>query len=186
MKHTGHRRPALGIGIVTVTVFMAACVGGTEEETRATAEANEIEYLFVQSAEGASLSDGVLRLRGISPTTVYFSDRPERIAGHFTTEACVAWWGEGDDSFAADPPNATLSILSGPEPQEIVVVLKAPRFESGDLVYDVEVLEGKEAAEGDGSSLFIDTAGHPATPHSAAGHHRRVRRRHVRHAGPGG
>jgi hypothetical protein len=36
-------------------------------------------------------------------------------------------------SFQADPPNATLSILSGDLPREIVLVLKAPRIENDDL-----------------------------------------------------
>ena len=181
------RQLAIGLGVVCLSVSAAACAADTaEHETTQEVADDQVEYLFVQSAEGAYLADGELRLRGIGPTTIYFSDRPERVTGHIATEAFVDWWDEGEPSFAAEPPNATLSILSGPEPQEIVVVLKAPRLESGDLVYDVEVLEGNEAAEGDGSSLFIDTAGHPATPHSAAGHHRRVRRRHVAHAGPGG
>jgi monoterpene epsilon-lactone hydrolase len=39
-------------------------------------------------------------------------------------------WGSGDDSFQSNPPNATLSIVSGDLPQEIVLVLKSPRFEN--------------------------------------------------------
>ncbi len=139
----------------------------------------EVEYLFVQSAESASLADGVLRMGSANPATIYFSDRPDRVAGHLTTEEFVATWGEGDDSFASNPPNATLSILSGPEPQEIVVVLTQPRLEDGDLVYNVSVLEGASAVDGGACSLFIDIIGRPLTPVSVAGVARRTTRRAV-------
>lgn len=85
-----------------------------------------------------------------------FSDRPQRIVGHEPTEDFVAQWAVGEDSFAADPPNAALSILTGTEPQEIILELMNPRIEGGDLVYDVKVLQGNEKATGESVSLFID------------------------------
>ena len=91
----------------------------------------------------------------------------------------MAHWAKGQDNFAADPPNATWSILTGPEPQEIVV-LKNPRLQKNNLIYDVEVLDGKKTAMGGASSLFIDTIGRPMSPGSVAGVHRRERRRTVR------
>ncbi len=141
---------------------------------------DKVEYLFVHSAHAAFLRDGTLTLSGINPGTLYFSDRPERIVGHVPTDVFVDQWDKGKDNFAADPPNAALSILSGGEPQEIVVVLKSPRLKSGNLVYNVEVLEGKKNASGGASSLFIDVIGRPMTPMSFAGRHRRMRRRHIR------
>lgn len=139
----------------------------------------EPEYLFVQAAQSTSIADGVLRMGSVNPATIYFSDRPDRIAGHMTTEEFVATWGEGDDSFASNPPNATLSILTGSEPQEIVVVLTEPRLEEGDLVYNVSILEGASAATGGAASLFIDIIGRPLTPVSVAGVARRTTRREV-------
>jgi len=112
--------------------------------------------------------------------TVYFSDRPERISGHTPTEAFVSEWGVGEDSFQSNPPNAALSIFSGKgEPEEIVLTLANPRLKQGDLIYDVEVLEGNATASGAGSSLFIDVIGRPLTPMSIAGVHRRRRRRRM-------
>jgi hypothetical protein len=70
-----------------------------------------------------------------------------------------------------------VSILRGPEPQEIVVVLSAPRLEGETLSYDVQVLEGNEAAVGEASAVFIDVIGRPLTPISVAGGRRRVQRR---------
>jgi hypothetical protein len=47
----------------------------------------------------------------------------------------VDLWGEGDNSFESDPPNAVLSFLdSGADvPQDTVIVIKAPQLENGQL-----------------------------------------------------
>ena len=145
------------------------------------APTHEVEYLFVLTAESATLADGVLRMGDVNPATLYFSDRPDRIAGHQSTEEFVAEWGEGDDSFASNPPNATLSVLSGGEPQDVVVVLSEPRFEEGDLVFNVSVLNGNPDVTGGANSLFIDIIGRPLTPVSAAGVARRTTRRAFRY-----
>ena len=145
---------------------------------------HEVDFLFVHSAMQTSLADGVLTLHGVGDSTIYFSDRPDRIAGQLTTEEFVANWSHGGaESFEADPPNAALSIMNGPMPQEIVVVLSAPRLEAGTLTYDVEVLEGNDSASGDASAVFIDVIGRPLTPLSVAGSRRRVRRRTRRRVG---
>ncbi len=148
-----------------------------ESEEVSTPASDELQLLFVQTADSATLADGVLVMGGINPATLYFSDRPNRVAGHLTTEEFVNTWGEGDDSFASNPPNATLSILTGDQPQEIVVVLTDPTIEDGALVYNVNIIEGAEAATGGACSLFIDIIGMPLTPMSYAGVARRTMRR---------
>lgn len=52
-------------------------------------EANEPEWLFVQNAQSVTLNDGVLTLKGINPTTVCFTDRPERNAALTGTDKFV-------------------------------------------------------------------------------------------------
>jgi len=138
------------------------------------------QFLFVQSAHGVSYSDGVLTLKGVSPLTILFSDRPERLAGHMTTASFVPFWSdEGGDSFESDPPNATLSVLEGEEVGDAVVELHNPRLEGEDLSYNVKVLEGRVPASAGAASLFIDIIGMPLTPVSFAGARRRVWRRRV-------
>jgi hypothetical protein len=63
---------------------------------------------------------------------------------------------------------------------EVVVVLKRPRLAGGDLVYDVEVLDGAKTLDGGASTLFIDVIGRPLTPMSYAGVARRTSRRTAR------
>jgi hypothetical protein len=49
-------------------------------------QSDEFEALYAQIAAGMAYADGQLMLNGIGPTTLYFSDRPNRITGHITTE----------------------------------------------------------------------------------------------------
>jgi hypothetical protein len=95
------------------------------------------------------------------------------------TEEFVASWGKGENSFASNPPNADLSIFTGDGTQEIVVVLKEPRIEADDLIYNVEVLDGDAEATGGACLLFIDIIGMPLTPVSYGGVARRTTRRAV-------
>ena len=147
-----------------------------------TAQADEIEALFVQSAAGVAYQDGRLTLNGVAPTTLMFSDRPQRVTGHVPTEEFLDSWGDGDDSFADDPPNAVLSTFSEDEVNDVVVMLQDPALDGDRFSYQVEILDGEMPASGGASSLFIDVIGRPMTPMSVAGVHRRGRRRGRRRA----
>ena len=48
---------------------------------------DEFEALFVQSAQGITSEDGSFTLHSLAPSTLMFSDRPERIVGHLTARA---------------------------------------------------------------------------------------------------
>lgn len=143
----------------------------------------DIEALFVQTA-GRLTSDGqnVITLQGVSPSTIYFADRPQREVGHMSTTRFVELWGEGDNSFAADPPNAVLSFAepADRDPEEVVVAIREPRADGDSLSYQVNVLDGKLPASTGPCALFIDPFGRPLSPVSAAGMHRRARRRRRR------
>lgn len=141
--------------------------------------AKQADFLFVQNARGVSMQDGRLQLTRVNPVTIMFSDRPERVAGHVATRRFVALWTEGPDSFAADPPNATLSFLADRDLEDVVVVLREPRLEGETLSYQVEVLEGRLPERAGEASLFIDIIGMPLTPISYAGAARRGYRRAV-------
>lgn len=141
------------------------------------AQPHEIEYMFAQTARGIVIEDGRIRLNAVSPTTLFFSDRPDRVTGHITTEDFVEQWGEGDDSFADDPPNALLSLFDDEEVNDVVVVLRDPVLSDADLSYDIEITDGDLTPSNGPVSLFIDMLGRPLTPMSVAGVRRRRRRR---------
>jgi hypothetical protein len=139
----------------------------------------QADFLFVQTAKGVTFdkSTNKLTLEGVSPITLFFSDRPERIAGNMKTAAFVPFWSTGKDSFLSDPPNADVSILEGNKLRQVVVVLQAPAVKGDTLTYTVKVLQGDMPAKGADVSVFIDIIGMPMTPLSYAGAARRGYRR---------
>jgi hypothetical protein len=139
----------------------------------------EIEALFVQTA-AAMTSDGAsITLLGLSPSTLYFADRPQREVGHMASRRFVELWGEGDNSFATNPPNAVLSFAEPGDrpPEDAVVVIDDPSIDGDLLTYRIEVLDGTVPSATGPCALFIDPFGRPLSPVSAAGMHRRARRR---------
>lgn len=139
-------------------------------------EADEIEALFVQTSHGMSYQDGKLSLHTLAPTTLFFSDRPDRVTGHITSEEFVNSWDKGPNNFASDPPNAVLSIFHPDMVSDIVVELTEPALAGDQLTYKVVILDGEMPASGGASALFIDVIGRPLSPVSVAGMHRRNRR----------
>jgi hypothetical protein len=137
---------------------------GKAPETKTTTsdvaiDTSEVSLLFVQNAQGISYNNGerTLTLEGVSPVVTFFSDRPDRIAGHVLLPGFIQLWNEGEDSFKDNPPNANLSILEGSHIQSAVVEIADPQFENDQLTYKVvRVLEGDLPASGGVSSLFID------------------------------
>jgi len=137
------------------------------------------ESMFVQTAKAVTSEGDTLKLIGVTPSTLYFSDRPQRVVGHMTTADFVELWGEGDNSFEADPPNAVLAFVDPGEgvPGNAVIVIKRPRLEHDQLTYSIDVLEGAVPTRGGAVTLFIDPLGRPLSPVSVCGVRRRERRR---------
>jgi hypothetical protein len=170
--------------LLETTLFVAVLIVWTALLPKAIYAQQQVQmpqFLFVQNAKGVIFEKGTITLKGVSPTTLFFSDRPMRIAGHYTTEEFVQMWGEGKDNFASDPPNATLSIFQDDRDKliDVVVKLSNPELKGDDLTYHVAILEGQMPAKGGICSLFVDIIGLPFTPFSVAGVARRWTRRAV-------
>ncbi len=167
---------AFAVSWLAATVPLQA----TCAETSAQA-VKQADFLFVQSAKGMSFDTATqeLTLHDVSPITLFFSDRPERIAGNMKTVAFVPFWSTGTDSFLKDPPNADISILEGDSLRQVVAVLQAPTLSGNDLTYTVKIIDGELPAKGADVSVFIDVIGMPLTPVSYAGVARRSYRRAV-------
>lgn len=135
-----------------------------------------VPSLIVMNSDGATLADGKLTLSGISTNSIVFADRPVRAAGHAPTSVVIEEWADGSDSFAADPPNATISVFGESTDQvyDAVVVLKSPKMDGANLVFDVDVLEGDITGAKGAAAVFIDIIGRPLTPMSYAGVARRT------------
>jgi hypothetical protein len=126
-----------------------------QESPDATPEAEsvtdeKVEFLFVQTYQSGTISptEGnprryTLSLESGTGQTVYFSNRPERIAGSAPTPQFLAGLGFFDDN----PPNAALVFEAAPENTDVAVIeLYNPMYdpESQGVTYEVEVLANWE------------------------------------------
>lgn len=149
---------AVGMSLSTVPVFAADAISAPAQKVIGAAAQTVVPSLAVLNSTTATLSGGKLTLGGVAPNTIVFSDRPVRAAGHVLTSSFIKQWDEGKDSFAKDPPNATISVLSadGKTVEDAVVVLASPTLSAGNLVFDVSVLEGGLNDASGPASLFVD------------------------------
>src|SRR5580704_2693248 len=117
-----------------------------------------IPSLAVINSRGATIQGNILTMTAVGSNAIVFADRPYRAAGHVLTKHFLKEWDEGSDSFAKDPPNATISVLGaeGDSVEDAVVVLKAPKLEGDNLTFEVSVLEGSLSKATGPASLFID------------------------------
>ncbi|MFI0844208.1 hypothetical protein [Mesorhizobium sp. IMUNJ 23232] len=164
-----------------LTASALAATAGVLNTRDALAADTIADFLFVQTADAMSFDKATskLTLEGVGGTTLFFSDRPERVAGNMKTAAFIPFWSKGKDSFLSDPPNADLSILEGGELRQVVVVLEQPELNGDKLSYTVKVVSGEMPEKGTDVSVFIDIIGMPLTPVSYAGVARRSFRRAV-------
>ena len=86
----------------------------------ATAATEAPQLMFVQTADNVSVDTAAktLRLVNVNQQTLYFSDRPVRIAGHIKMADYLEEWTAkaGKDNFGADPPNAASRSMSRANP----------------------------------------------------------------------
>ena len=142
--------PQLAAGEDAISHPASKLIGPTKNEM--------VPSLAVLNSKGATLEGNRLTLVGVSPNSIVFADRPVRAAGHVLTSHFIKEWDVGNDSFAKDPPNATISVLSedGATVKDAVVVLKTPKLDGDNLSFDVSVLEGDLTDAKGAAALFID------------------------------
>jgi len=97
-------------------------------DTQMIEELEAEQSMFVQTARGITSDGRTLTLNEVTPSTLYFSDRPKRIVGHMATSDFIDLWAAGENSFEADPPNAVLAFLEPGDDvtEDAVVVIPAP------------------------------------------------------------
>src|SRR5262245_32607134 len=160
LHHPMARVLAMSAVTLGFSVFVVTHTGRLQAQPRPepTQAPNKVELLFVQNSLAGSFDGKTLTLKGVGPT-LFFSDRPERVTGNLGTAEFVSHWDKGSDSFAKNPPNATLSIFDAKDVTSVVVELTSPSLDRNTLSYKVKVLTGKLPASFKESSLFIDILG---------------------------
>ncbi|MES0863690.1 hypothetical protein ABLN87_15175 [Ruegeria sp. SCPT10] len=128
----------LGTAMMT-GVIATAVVAQTSEDKNAPES-----FLFVQHADAATFVGTTLTLEGADKSIIVFTDRPHRAASTIPVSELVKRWGEGDDSFAADPPNAALvGETENGDPVSLIVEVTAPALSDGAMSYQYSVIKGE-------------------------------------------
>src|SRR5262245_59063054 len=96
-------------------------------EAQTKAPATQPSFLFVQTAKKIDYKDGVMTLYDVPPQTMFFTDRPNRVVGQVLTDKFVARWTEdkGPNGFAANPPNAAVTVFQAGGPKTAIVELSS-------------------------------------------------------------
>lgn len=161
--HLSNRRISRRLALTGL--FALTSIAGNGLPERAQAEEVKPMLMFVQLADKVKIDTvaKTLRLVDVGPQTLYFADRPERLAGHIRMDAFLEEWTTkaGADNFGADPPNATLSIYEPGKADNTLAVVEIsnPKLDGEDLVYNYTLIDGTLPASGEATSLFIDWIG---------------------------
>ena len=148
--------------LAAVMLSLVACATSS---TTSSASSEKAQLMFVQISEDLKVDPAAktLRLVKVSQQTLYFSDRPVRIAGHMNMAAYRKEWTSkaGKDNFSADPPNAVLSVYEPGQSDNTLAAVKItnPVVDGADLIYSYNLIDGKLPAAGGATSLFIDWIG---------------------------
>lgn len=153
--------------LISATALLTLTALSTQLDLTQRARADEAKpmLMFVQLSEGLKVDEAAktIRLVNVSPHTLYFADRPERIAGHIKMAAYLEEWTSkaGKDNFGNNPPNAALSVYEpGQENNTLAIVeITDPKIDGHDLVYGYKLINGKLPASGEETALFIDWIG---------------------------
>ena len=135
----------LNILIALTGALMVSVLPTGRADDKTKTQDNKVQLMFVQTADDLKADGTTLRLVNVGQQTLYFSDRPARVAGHLTMPAYMDEWKtqEGPDNFSSDPPNATLSVYESGNHENTLAVVKIshPVIDGKDLVYSYKLIE---------------------------------------------
>jgi hypothetical protein len=160
------RKVLAGAAVSAVTGAMLARSRAMahDEGTPSPMAGDDTAYLFVQSGFESGILDQategiqswMLTLQGAPAQTVFFSDRPERIAGAVATERFL----ELLDFSPEDPPNAALVVETDAGTDVIILELTDPVYDAaaGTLTYITKILDADQL-EKSGYGFEVDPLG---------------------------
>jgi hypothetical protein len=156
--------------VVAALLFAVPAIAQTPKVIGTPQQPQIVPSMIVINAQGAKIANQKLVLEGVAANAIVFADRPVRAAGHALTVNLLEEWSDSAaDSFAKNPPNATISAMNKEKGKvsDAVVVLKSPKLEGDRLTFDIAVLEG-DISKADGpATLFIDIIDLPVARRTA-------------------
>lgn len=118
------------------------------------------ELLFAQSGKTAIYDGKVLKINDAAKHTIYFSDRPYRLAGHIKNSDLLKIWSDSKqkNSFKKDNPNAAISYYDeNGKPGVAIIELSNLKTGKNSISYDVKIIKGSLLKHMREVSLFIDS-----------------------------
>jgi hypothetical protein len=159
------KRPYLSpVSIATLAITLTGLLAFAPV-TGARAKELKPMVMFVQLAEELKVdpTSQTLRLAKVGQQTIYFADRPERLAGHIRMADYLNEWTSkgGSDNFHNNPPNASVSVFEADKATNTlaVITISNPTVEGADLIYSYGIVGGALPTTGGATSLFIDWIG---------------------------
>ena len=97
----------------------------------------DMEALFVQTAASMTSDRGTITLHGLSPSTLYFADRPQRDVGHMSSLSIRRQLAGREQQLRGQPPNAVLSFAEPGDrlPEDAVAAIQDPHLDGDTLTY---------------------------------------------------
>ncbi len=171
---------ALTLSLVGLTAAIpvtasATTTGTTTAPAAASTQKAPAHLLFIVRSHSAVITeaDGVykLTLTGLDPQVLYFSDRPQRIAGQISTTSAISKWSKGPDSFKADHPNAVFlhsplsSNHTGFAKGDTVTLSHPVANADGSWTFNIKSIAGQSrVGQYDNAVLFVDSADYCYSP----------------------
>ncbi len=117
----------------------------------------KIPYLYVQQAQSGTFAEVtgekdryVLSLTGISPRTLFVTNKPRQVVGTVSSERFLlgTWNTSTKGEYESNPPNAALTVYGQNGAQStmaIEIMNPSYSFATGTLSYTVKQLSGRDA-----------------------------------------
>ena len=145
--------------LCTLILAMTSCSTTTSSNKSSSTQKGKASYLFVILSNYGKIQqapDGSWQLilnHGDVEKVLAFSDRPYRLVEHMTGKDLQTIWTQGSNSFADDPPNATVIINQHLQ----TVILESMTVENDLTIFKIQADGEQSLVEMDGETqVFVD------------------------------
>ena len=133
---TSRTKKTIFVSIAVLLVFVAGWVA----RSIVPEPAGRLMLISGDSLTATPIENGEqsITITGVPPTSMWFTDRPEHVAGAESTEDLLT---EFFANYPNNPPNATISMLVGGQPETRIITLSDPVLNGSTIEFTSTPLE---------------------------------------------
>ena len=158
----------LCISILSIVLYSCSSTVENDQNTSSSEPevigSEEVSWLYVLRAESGSTQGDRIVFNNADDKLVYFSDRPERLAGTLPLPTLPTLWTRGKESFQKTPPNAALALYENgishegehEEPETVIITLTDVDVSDDEVSFKYAVIQGTIPNDFGECSIFID------------------------------